>query len=250
MKAEHRKELETNALADRVGRAVQGMKQAPQKRTVLWLVLIGIVVVVAVLFYRRAQLRRDENSMEWLEFAEGSSSSIQQLLKQGRESNPSKAVEYELRYMQLRETLRTLATNPKQALAALDDLEKGYQELATTCKDDKVLLPEALYSQAVIEETRIIRDDDKWKAALAAYKDVAVNHKESAFGKLARQRVELLENKDKRDELLNIYRDLRREFVPPDRVPDFNPPFSPDNPLNPLNIPPVPTPPDLPGVPK
>jgi len=195
-------------------------------------------------------VRQDENSMEWLEFADGSSPSIQKLLSQDRQSNQAKAVEYEIAYKGLRDTLRTLAINPKQALSALDELEKSYQELAKLCKDDKVLLPEALYSQAVIEETRIIRDDDKWKAALAAYKEVAVNHKESAFGKLARQRVEVLENKDKRDELLNIYRDLRREFVPPDRVPDFNPPFAPDDPLNPLNIPPVPTPPDLPVIPK
>jgi hypothetical protein len=250
MKAEHRKELETNALADRVGRAVQGMKQAPQKRTVLWLVLIGIVVVVAVLFYRRAQVRYDENSKEWLEFADGAAPYLQQLLKQDPQSNQAKAAEYEIVYMQLRETLRSLATNPKQALSALDDLEKNYQDLASRCKDDKVLLPEALYSQAVIEETRIIRDDDKWKSALASYKEVAMNHKDSAFGKLARQRVEVLENKDKRDDLLNIYRDLRREFVPPDRVPDLNPPFSPDNPLNPLGIPPVPTQPDLPVIPK
>jgi len=48
MKAEHRKELETNALAERMGRVVQGMKQAPQKRTMLWMVLVAVAVVVVV----------------------------------------------------------------------------------------------------------------------------------------------------------------------------------------------------------
>src|SRR5207302_9600216 len=87
-------------------------------------------------------------------------------------------------------------------------------------------LPEALFAQAVIEETRIIKDDDKWKSALAAYKEVADNHKDTAFGKLAAKRVEVLENNDKRRELLITYQDLRHEFIRENRLqiePQFDP---------------------------
>ena len=170
MKAEHRKELETNALADRVGRAVQGMKQAPQKRTMVWLVAGIIVVAAIVLFYRRAQVQQSENSLRWLEFADGSATYLKELLNDPQ-SNQAKAAQYELAYLQLRESMRFLATNPKQALNSLDELEKNYQELARISKDDMVLLPEALFSQAVIEETRIIKDDEKWKSAAAAYRE-------------------------------------------------------------------------------
>jgi hypothetical protein len=218
MKAEHRKELETNALADRVGRAVQSMKQAPQKRTMLWVVLAGVVLVVIFVLYRRAQLQKVENSLNWVTFEDGRQAALQQLVKQDPQSIQAKAAHFEANYVSLRRVLALLATHPKEVLPQLDEIKQSYVELAKACKDDEVLLPEALFAQAVIEETRIIKDDDNWKAALAAYKEVADNHKETAFGKLARKRVEILENKDKRKDLLDIYRDLRIEFVREDRL--------------------------------
>ena len=45
MKAEHRKELETNVLADRMGRVVQKIRTRPQRRVVLY--VVGGVVAVA-----------------------------------------------------------------------------------------------------------------------------------------------------------------------------------------------------------
>jgi hypothetical protein len=219
MKAEHRKELETNALADRVGRMVQGMKQAPQKRTVLWLVLAGVVVIIVLFFWRRSVQQAEDNSRNWMVFADGFGPNLQQLVKEEPESSQAKGAEFEYSYSNLRDMLRFLATEPKLVLANLDRIEQSYRELAKLCKDDKVLLPEALYAQAVIEETRIIKDDEKWKAALAAYKEVAENHKESAFGKLAAKRVVVLENNDKRRDLLDVYRDLRIQFIREERPP-------------------------------
>jgi hypothetical protein len=228
MKAEHRKELETNALADRVGRVVQGMKQAPQKRTVLWMLLAGVAVIIVLFFWRRGVQQAEDNSKYWMVFADGFGPNLQQLVKEEPQSNQAKAVEYESNYAILRDMLRFLATEPKLVLANLDTIELRYRELAKLCQDDKVLLPEALFAQAVIEETRIIKDDDKWKAALTAYKEVAEKHKDSAFGKLAAKRVEILENSDKRLELLNVYRDLRIEFVREDRF-GVEPPLPADH---------------------
>jgi len=240
MKAEHRKELETNALADRVGRVVQGMKQAPKKRTYLWILLVGAVLLGIFLFNRRSQMLEMDNSLQWMQFADGARPYLQQIVKDNPSSNQAKASEYELAYAQLRVSLQMLATNPKGALASLDQLDKVYQDLAKESKDDKVLLPEALYAQAVIEETRIIKSDENYKNALSAYKELADNHKDSAFGKLARKRVEVMENKDKLKDLMDIYRDLRIVFVREDQLPSM-PPL-------PLNHPPIP--PDMPGLPK
>lgn len=241
MKAEHRKELETNALADRVGRAVEGMKQAPQKKTLLLLLLGGVVLVVVFFIYRKGQLQIVENAQQWAEFEDGAGPYLQKLVELDPASNQAKGARFEFTYSELRHMLRLLATNPKQAQTTLDVIAKNYQELAKLCKDDKVLLPEALFAQAVIEETKIIKDDDNWKAALSAYKEVADNHPDSAFGKIARKRVEVLDNKDKRDNLLNVYRDLRIEFVREERT-------MPSVPGLPEGHPPIP--PDLPGLPK
>ena len=223
MKAEHRKELETNALADRVGRVVQGMKQKPQKRTMLWVVLALAIVVVVWLFVRRGEVQRVDNADQWALFEDGHRKLLESLITRDPMSNQAKSAQFEIYYAELRTMLRYLATSPKEVLKGLDKLDAIYDDLAKQCKDDKVLLPEALYARAVIEETRIIKPEENWQAALDAYKVVADNHKETAVGKLARKRVDILSDKDKRDKLLIIYRDLRSEFVREDRMPPFPP---------------------------
>src|SRR5262249_39100901 len=57
MKAEHRKELQTNALADRLGRMLQGMKSRPQAAPVIFWVVAGLLVVgiVGTIWYLRAR---------------------------------------------------------------------------------------------------------------------------------------------------------------------------------------------------
>ncbi len=99
------------------------------------------------------------------------------------------------------------------------------------------MYPEALFAQAVIEETRIVKDDENWKKALAAYQAVTEYSKDGAAAKQAQKRIDVLENKEKRDNLLNIYRDIRIEFVREDRVPNFPPALPPNHP-------------DVPGIPK
>ena len=56
MKAEHRKELQTNALADRMGRFFQRMKARPRKKSVfLWFVVILVVVVAGGYLWVRSK---------------------------------------------------------------------------------------------------------------------------------------------------------------------------------------------------
>ena len=52
MKAEHRKELETNVLANRMGRLLETAKQKPQRGTVMW-ILFGVAVLVVVFLVAR-----------------------------------------------------------------------------------------------------------------------------------------------------------------------------------------------------
>jgi hypothetical protein len=220
MKAEHRKELETNALADRVGRAVQGMKQVPRKRTFVWLLAGAVLLVVVYWFYARSQIKREENALNWFLVADGKGEYLQQVLTSNPDSNQAKAIRFENDFLQLQQSMRFLASEPKVVLSNLDELENIYREMAKRCQDDKVLLPEALFAVAVIEETRMIKRDrdegEQWKVALAAYKEVADKHPDSAFGKEARKRVAVLNDEKQRDELLKVYQDLRIAFVPPD----------------------------------
>ena len=90
--------------------------------------------------------------------------------------------------------------------------------------------PKRLYARAVIAETRLIKPEENWQAALDAYRVVADNHKDTALGKLAQKRVEVLGDKQKRDEVLKIYQDLRIEFVREDRLPALPPGINPGQP--------------------
>ena len=46
MKAEHRKELETNVLAQQLGKAYEGLKQGPSRTTLFWVGGAAAVVLI------------------------------------------------------------------------------------------------------------------------------------------------------------------------------------------------------------
>ena len=50
MKAEHRKELETNVLAQHLEKAYQGLRQGPSRTTILWIVGAVAVLLIYLLF--------------------------------------------------------------------------------------------------------------------------------------------------------------------------------------------------------
>jgi hypothetical protein len=227
MKAEHRKELETNALADRVGRALQGMKQKPQKRTFVWLVLIGLVAIFGWLFFRYQTNQRMDRSKQWVMLDLGAPDFIKQLSENYSQTNQGKAAHFEADYADFRQILRFLPRSPKEVLIALDSLQRNYENLAAQCKEDKVLSPEAMFAQAVIAETLIMKSDANVKLAQDAYQAVADKHKDTAFGKKAQKRLEVFADEAKKKDLLDTYRELRKEFAIEERPQFLDNPFFP-----------------------
>src|SRR5437899_1174883 len=77
MKAEHRKELQTNTLADHIGRWIQGLrhgmkaKPAPSTLVVMIFVFLALVVFVGWRYYSSSQQRK--RSHLWLELDEARS---------------------------------------------------------------------------------------------------------------------------------------------------------------------------------
>jgi hypothetical protein len=201
MKAEHRKELQTNALADRMGRMVQRMKSKPDRRSVLWIVLaIGFaIVLIAFVFYRNNQ--RNTLSANWVDFAEGRLFGITRdnkiarmpLLSDYSTTKPGVAARFQLAWTFLWDRgLKFLGANPNIALENIAQAEKSFAQLAEECKDDPVLVPEAEYALAVIEESRAVMDREFLDKAISRYKAVESKHKESAAGKAAGQRARYL----------------------------------------------------------
>jgi hypothetical protein len=224
MKAEHRKELQTNVLADRMGRFVQGFKERPKKRVFLF-VLLGLVIVVGLLIFMR--IRRTEaleRSKQWSWLEDGYQPEIRQLIKEFPETNAGKGARFQLAWIWLWDDgLKMLAYYPVQVLKLSGEVDKepGNLEIAESvflrlrkdCENDSIWEPEALYGLAVIEETKAIRRKDRNKHLTEAqrmYKKLADKYGNSSRGKLAKQRAEALEKQAQ--QIAEFYEDLNNRL--------------------------------------
>ncbi len=210
MKAEHRKELETNVLADRVGRLVQRVKHRPQRRAILYLLAIVVVAIGIFIFVNMRKNAALEASEHWRELEDGWGPFVENLIAKYPQTNPGKAAQFQVAwFLTWDRGLVTLGRSPVTALRSMDEAAKRYRRLADECSGDPVWEPEALYALAVIEETRAIRfleRDKNLDRAKAMYLKVADKYKDSAHGKMAAKRARLLADKGK--EIAEFYAEL------------------------------------------
>jgi len=209
MKAEHRKELETNLLADKVGHLLSGAKQGPTRGT-LFYVAIGLVALVAVfLLYRWYATTVGRTGPQWVMLEDGSQERFEEIIKASPMSNPGKASRLQLAYEDLWiRGVKKLGANPIEAFQSIDNAERAYQKIAEDCKGDPVFQPEALFGLAVIEETKAIKDRAHLVTALEKYKDVVKANKDSAFAQLASNRISELEDTEKSRNIQKFYQEM------------------------------------------
>ena len=223
MKAEHRKELETNILADRMGRMVQRIKDRPRRRTMLYVVLGLIVLVGLFIAYRMRQGAIRERSERWVMLEDGFKPYIDLLKKDEPETNPGKAARFQYAWLATWALgLKLLGIDSAQALENMEVAETLYRQLAKDCADDPVWEPEALYSLAIIEETKAVRAKERSQHldnALKQYQELANNkkHKSSARGKDAAKRAEILEKN--RPRIVSFYEELQNRLKIPEEAP-------------------------------
>src|SRR5262245_29210802 len=207
MKAEHRKELETNTLADRMGRLLETAKRKPQGSTVFWIITGIGVLVVAFFVYRWYGMGKAENSEGWYSLYVNDYKGV-------LETHPNKAqgqaVRFDLAWELLWSNIRKLGLDPKGAKEGLLNAKKQYDQLREECEGDPVLAPEAIYNLAVIEETLAVEDRSHLDQAIDYYEDVSKKFPRSAYGQLAKNRLETLQSDDGRKEVNLIYQDLQR----------------------------------------
>jgi hypothetical protein len=245
MKAEHRKELQTNTLAASMGRLVQQIKKKPQRRTVLWITLAAVVLVVIVgyFFIRSNQKKRDSELWTYLEVSSPEAARV--LATEWRDSNPGVAARFQQGYLYLWEFgIKRLPQRQLQAEGAspgdfIRAAKRVFEELAEETKDDSILASEALYSVAVAQEALAVRELKDLKAegemardlsnaldeAARLYKKVEDRYPETARAKEAAKRRKQLDGKDTRPEIMDFYTHLTfatrmaRPLFPPDHPP-------------------------------
>ncbi len=230
MKAEQRKELETNALADRMGRAVQRMKTQPRRMTFYW-VVAGAVVFAALFFtFLYFQRSKEWESQRWKLLDIGASSALEPLLKEPENTtNAGKAARFQVAWFLFWDAgvKRLGIGNGMEGMQRIEQAAQQYTLLAKECENDPVWEPEAMYALAVIEETRAVEPGTRegvlkrLESAKERYEELAKKHDKSARGQLAKEWVTNYENETKRNELADFYVEMHQSLriVPPDLFP-------------------------------
>jgi hypothetical protein len=220
MKAEQRKELETNALADRMGHLVQRMKTQPRRTATYW-VLGGVVVFVVVFFAVRSfQLGRTESSHNWVVIDMGSRLAMTQeypgtdaLMQASAESNQGKTARFQRAWIIYWEAgVKLLGVDPDGAIKALEESRSNYAKLAEDCADDPYWEQEAMYALAVIDETLAVQNRDSLDRARDRYEELAKKHEKSARGQLAKDWLANYEKADKQRDLKDFYKEMQTAF--------------------------------------
>jgi hypothetical protein len=234
MKAEQRKELETNALADRMGHMVQRVKTQPRRAALYWVLGVAAIFIALFVVFRWYQTSRVDNSRRWVDLEIGARDMLGALTKDAPETNQGKAARFQQAWFFYWELgIKRLGVGDgDEAIKALNAAASAYKKLAEECADDPVWESEAMYGLAVIEETRAVQDKEHLKEAKTRYEELVTKYKDSARGKLAGEWLRNYDDDKERVKLEEFYTEMRASLRIPDPIApkkgfDFGKGFTP-----------------------
>jgi len=199
MKAEHRKELQTNSLADYLGRTAESLKNGQTLSIIV--VLLAVVLLGSWAWSKFRSSGQSSDAQLWTKLDVAIN---QEQLEQFAEANPgttqARTARFELARYYIQQGAEKLG-NPHQHKEGVKDLMKAralYQDLAPLCRSEPLLQQEALMGIARAEESLVGAADptnakqpagsiDK---AITYYEELAQKYPESFQGKAAKQRAQ------------------------------------------------------------
>jgi hypothetical protein len=203
MKADERKALHTNVLADHLNKAYEGLKQGPSRKTVFYgaLLLLAVLVVLTIRYF---MLDSDRVASErWTRLDQATF--LEQIDDLAEDKDLKGTTQGRLaRYLQARANLalglRDLGnTNREAALERIKSATETYEDLLKSSSERVPLLrQEALWGAATGNET--LGDIEK---ARGFYEKLARDHSESELGKEAQRQLDRLDDD-------STQRDLKR----------------------------------------
>ncbi len=231
MKAEHRKELHTNLLADRMGRFLQGMKSGPKNKSLLIWVFALLAVGMFVIWQYVASATLTQRSSLWVQLdsalydpPEIMLETMESLAKEHQGTLPARVARFQRARLLLQEGLETFASEKRaQAITKIQEAHKLYGQLARECTAAPLLDQEAMMGMAKAEEALIglnkpSADTTAEEAstytldqARARYQQLAAKYPESYLGKAAAERAKDLE--DNREAVLALYKELNDQVL-------------------------------------
>jgi hypothetical protein len=159
MKAAHRKELQTNVLADRMGKLYESVKAGPKRGSLLVWVLVLLVLVVIVGWRYYSSVSHTDASARWLELREatndplGIADNLQTFADKEKGTVQARIARYQLARISLREGQENFASEKRgKALTSLRTARDLYEQLARETTGQPTLYQEALMGSAKTEE--------------------------------------------------------------------------------------------------
>lgn len=209
MKAEERKALESNALAQELGKAIDTLKQGPSRSTMVYLV-VGLALVLGVLLFRWFWRSSEATaSQRWVQldgvvFPEQLTALLD--APDMQDTQQGRLAKFKEARLKLTQGIRDFGANPSLALENIDQGTKLYEQLIDASSRVPLLHQEAIWGAAKGNESQGNLDKAK-----GYYQRLAKEYPASSLGKDAAKQTERLDSDEgKRD--INA---LLKEFAPP-----------------------------------
>jgi hypothetical protein len=219
MKAEHRHQLQTNVLADQMGRFYQSMKSPGQTSSVLGWTLGGLLIAAVVAWQYLAGTALTDGSALWLNADAATHDNPNTMLARLENlggDNPGtlagRTALFETARLMFemgeRDDAFMSRADSAKSLGRARDL---YEELSRECADEPLLRQEALMGVAKAEESLAGSKDpanaeEDLQKALESYKKLANAYPDSFQGKAAAERIKVLQGQ--MTEVAKFYQDF------------------------------------------
>jgi hypothetical protein len=202
MKAEHRKELVTNSLAQTLGQTIQGLKEGPSRRTVLVLVVIGLALILYFAWHYFSASSEAADSELWVRWDNlVSPGQVDAMLKENdvADTPQGRLARFLAARSALQEGLRELGQPSGKSQENLKKAADLYGKLAGETGRNPLLHQEALLCAAQAHESLGQYDEAK-----RLYGQLAQQYPDTPRGKDAKQQVDRLSNKDNEEDLNDL----------------------------------------------
>jgi hypothetical protein len=213
MKAEHRKELRTNVLYERLTHLWQDLKAGPNTTTIVICLVILLIAgaVIAWRLVRNSQVA--SQSAAWVKVYNADNiEQFQEVAKENASRPPALAARFEGARAQLRHGLEKLAANDEKERGEAAEKVKSagelYAQLVNDAKDYPLLVQEALMGAAKARESQGDLD-----GALNYYRDLAGRKPESDLTRQAQQSAKDLDDPATREKIRTFYDELKKQLT-------------------------------------
>jgi hypothetical protein len=233
MKAEHRHELKTNALADMLGRTWRAIKTGPSRHGLLLAGIAIAVVVVAGTGYFVWKSHKESRSALWVKMDDiqrqldesSDPDDVKKTLDEAKSTAdanagtmPARGLRFKRARALLRMGLDRLASDKRdEAVKDVQEARRLFSDLTSdpSGKDnDSLLVQEAVMSVAVADESLGSLEEAK-----NGYKKITDTYRSGPFGDMAEKRLKALENSASHGETVDFYNKLgavtKTDVLPP-----------------------------------